>query len=45
MQTQLQVLLAAAEAVVVFLRSNTGSNIKLAKPQMFNRKASKISKF
>ena len=34
----------AREAAAV-LWPNTGSNVKIAKPQTFNRKASKISKF
>jgi len=49
MWVQIQALLAIekAEVVVVVevLWSNTRSNIKVTKPQMFNRKAGKISDF
>ena len=34
-----------AELAVVISRPDIGSNVEVAKPQMFNRKASKVSGF
>jgi len=51
MQVQIQVLLGAAGEVGVkaatagISRPNTGSNIKVAKPQTFNEEASKMTGF